>query len=145
MEALKKAISKDYNAIFSYESDILSAEKNPATRKELIRKKDDLLNFSTSLGIYINSIESLKKFTHGKWLLDIFSKFLSKYISSLSNSCKSNLIYQCKFCKVGHDSCLYQKNSGFNDALVKNDLINSIHINEFSEIYNRAEKLKYIN
>lgn len=143
LESLKKATDKNYTAIFSYESDIFSAEKNPVIKKTLMEKRSDLLKFAQSIGISISQIFCIKKITHGKWLLDIFSKYLFKYINSLSTSCKSNKIYQCSFCKLGIDSCLYQKNTGFSDALVKNDLKNSINVEDFVELYTRASALKY--
>lgn len=141
LEALKNSLTPGYQTVVGFSSSI-GRRKDGTTISELQFKKDDLDVFASTLSLAPN-IESMRKFSKGKWLLTAFVEELFKEIERLVADCKQMAIKQCRMCELdGAAPCLYQLRGGLNKNSLYSIVQDFIDIPDFDYI---KDKLKAIN
>jgi hypothetical protein len=89
-----------------------------------------------------SSLESMRAFVKGKWLLTAFSEELFKIIEGLTADCKSQAIKQCRMCEVDvQQPCLYQLRDGINKNSLHAFITNFIDLPEFGYIRERMSRV----
>jgi hypothetical protein len=112
LEALKGAVDSTYNAEVGF-SDSIGRRKDQFTMQKIMSKSASLDAFASSLNLNM-SIECMRLFVKGKWLLTAFSEGLYNEIESLSSRCKKALIPQCKSCSANITApCFYKAKDGY--------------------------------
>lgn len=141
LEALKKALEPEYESCFSYSYNY-GRTKDPKIRQELENKKEALDLFANENDL-TNSLETLKRITKGKWLLDLFAIELLKAINDLQSKCHDNEISNCKPCKTGaYDKCLYRINDGYTNKSLKSLALSQPYFEDLTYIVDRIRQIK---
>lgn len=133
LEALKSAVTPGYQAIVGYSSSI-GRRKDQNTTASLQAIKGDLDRFATSMNI-VATINSMREFVKGKWLLIAFSEELFKEVELLTSGCKNSRIKQCRMCELDNSApCLYQLRDGFNKNSLYSIIKDFVDIPDFEYI-----------
>lgn len=133
LEALKGATSPAYTAVVGYSASI-GRRKDPYTITLIEQKKTELDAFSSSYGLTI-SLDSMKEFVKGKWLLAAFAEELLNEACELKQECKSSIIAQCRMCLLDPNApCLFGIRDGFTKASLYSTLLDFVEIPDFDYI-----------
>ncbi|EGQ9299298.1 TPA: DUF4435 domain-containing protein [Vibrio parahaemolyticus] len=97
LEALAASLIRGYQGEITYSGNIgrVYCDDNMFGRIE--SKKDFLLNLANENDICF-SLDSMRKFVKGKWLLESYIKALELSIKNLSHYCGEDLLDTCDFC-----------------------------------------------
>jgi len=107
LDALRNAVDPSYGSVISF-SDAPGRRKDLGTIADLQARKFDLDGFARAYGL-VDSLESLKLFSKGKWVLTAFSEELFRAIGELVGKCKAGLVARCRMCKIDVDApCLFK-------------------------------------
>lgn len=141
LEALKKAIVRDYDAAFSY-SFGYGRLKDQNAQKLIAAKKQELDAFAATHKID-ESISVIKRIASGKWLIEVFSEELVACINDLQGLCKESAINSCRSClNSAFEKCLYKMRDGINKNTIKSLAFSNVTGPEFDYIAQRISSLK---
>jgi len=108
LEALKNALTHNYNSDVGYSNKFNEFSKNPLKIANINSKQVDLDLFASQVNID-KDFQKLKSFSKGKWILECFSNHLKNKLENLPLNCRNNLINQCQYCQQSnHEKCLYK-------------------------------------
>lgn len=140
LDALKNAVDPSYMSVVGFSTNI-GRRKDQATAAELMLRKIDLDAFAASLQL-TSSIDSLRKFVKGKWLLTAYAEELFSEIEKLVVQCKGQTIKQCRMCERDNSApCLYQMRDGFNKNSLSSMLKSFVKVPELDYIRDAFKSL----
>lgn len=140
LDALKNAVDPSYNSIIGF-STKPGRRRDANTIAELHARKDGLDEFAENFHLN-GSIDSLRKFVKGKWLLTAFSEELFCEIEQLVAKCKSLSIKQCSMCERDNLSpCLFQLRDGLNKNSLYSILVDFVDVPDFDYIRDKFRSL----
>ncbi len=140
LEALKGGIDRNYTAEVSFSSNV-GRFKDPTLISRIREKEELLLSFAHSLELSF-SIESMRKFVKGKWLLEVFCIEIEKVIKTLSLECSNNEFDTCQFCiSEAYDKCLYKIKDGINHKVIKCHAMNFTNNSNFEYIKSKLNEM----
>ncbi|RIX43492.1 MAG: DUF4435 domain-containing protein [Rhodocyclales bacterium GT-UBC] len=130
LDALKNAVDPTYQSIIGYSSNI-GRRKDANTVSKLQARKHDLDIFAVVHNIS-SSVESMRKFVKGKWLLTAFVEEMFVEIEGLVKKCKGSAIKQCRMCELDNAApCLYQLRGGVTKNSTYSTIQDFVHIPDF--------------
>ncbi|MFC4402387.1 hypothetical protein [Gracilibacillus xinjiangensis] len=142
LEALKNSCEREYTGIVSYSDEagsIFSEGYKPILSEKIYAKKNELDEFAISKGITYGDLKYIAK---GKWILHVFSKYLTSKIKQLKDACENNDINKCNFCLTGvNHKCLWKVKGNFQHGHVSNIITNYIDETEIKYIKDRFKLL----
>lgn len=136
LDALKNAVDLSYLSVVAF-SDKPGRRMDSKTIADLQHRKRDLDDFAKVYGLE-NSLESLKQFSKGKWVLAAYSEGLHREISGLVEKCKSGAIAQCRMCRFDVNApCLFKAEDGFTKKTIYSLLLKEVRVPEIDYIRDR--------
>lgn len=97
LEALAASLIKGYQGEITYSGSIGRIYCDNQMFHRIEQKKEFLLNLANEHEICF-SLDSMRKFVKGKWLIESYIKALESSIKNLSNFCGEELLEACDFC-----------------------------------------------
>lgn len=142
LEALKNSIFENYKSIIKF-SDSIEKIKNEKIMNTLRKKERNLNSFATHFKL-TSSIESLRDFVKGTWLLTVYAEELFFEIKQLESNCKNQKIKQCRMCSLlpNKKSCMYKIESGFNKNSLYSILKSFVNVPELDYIKDTFKRLE---
>ncbi|MCM3170767.1 DUF4435 domain-containing protein [Paenibacillus sp. MER 99-2] len=141
LDALKVACDEQYIGIVSYgleAGNIFSKERGKDIIREIFKRKSQLEAFAEEHEI---TIGDLRKIAKGKWILYVYTNFLTHLIKELHIACDNDLINKCNFCKTKVlNKCLWKTKNNYQIGHV-HGVVSSIVDGEFDYICNRIKLL----
>lgn len=137
LESLKTALNEGYDSKFSYsfsEGRVFSDTDINNVRQ----KREELLAFAAEKNLS-NSLDDLRRFSKGKWLLHYFCVKAIRAIERLKIECGTHPVKQCVMCAGNgklEQHCLYKPKDSINTKNLKCFLIKNVWIPDFDYIRN---------
>lgn len=142
LESLMGSINKDYTSIVGY-SDNPGRRRDINTMQKIMQKSIILDGLSQARNLY-KTVESMKFFVKGKWLLTAFTEGIEKKIKELPKKCKTMQITQCKPCSFSNNtSCLFKIKDGISHNTLLSLTRNHTSNNELKYIKDRLAHLSF--
>jgi hypothetical protein len=141
LEALSHSLDKDYQAEFSYSNKIARVYCDNSLYAKIEAKKETLTHLASNHEICF-SLESMRKFIKGKWLMEIYTRELEKVIKSLPDLCGSDMVAACSFCIGGvEDKCSYIAKETLSKATIKHLIMDDVSSCNFDYIRDKFNSL----
>lgn len=142
LEALKNACETDYESVIKYSdsADKLFAENNkPRLLQQINLKKTDLDEFAKSKNI---EFKDLKYIAKGKWILNVFARYLINKIPQIQEQCGVTEGITCNFCSIGNNAkCMWRMKYKFSHSHIPTLISNFLIDSEISYIKDRLRRL----
>ncbi|MCS0025199.1 hypothetical protein [Vibrio antiquarius] len=141
LEALAASLIRGYQGEITYSGSVgrVYCDYNMFSRIE--SKKDFLLNLANENDICF-SLESMRKFVKGKWLIESYIKALESSIKELSSYCGKELLDACDFCiSEVEGKCSYATKETLSIHSIRSLIMKDVDSDNFNYIRDKFKTL----